>query len=187
MKRARVMMDGIRFVLGVQEVQGEIVAEQGMVMFHSPEKHLVTPMPVYVPPERYGERITVCTHVGGRDILTVAGDDDVLVSNMRKEYLDLLVSKDVLNSFLDTWKTSRTSSFVSHLAMFAVVSLLCLLSALFRIYPVVYITAVAILPYYRLFNKSASLMETTVVWDSYGHWVDLDSGRTNLNGGFQLW
>lgn len=187
MKHTGVVIEGTRFVLGVREVHGEIVAEQGMVMFHSPDDHVFAQMPVYVPPERYGEPITVCTHIGRQDILTSAGDDDILVTNMAENHLDLLTSKNQLANYLDTWKTTKMPAFVTHLALFAVVSILSLLTALLGVYPVTYLTLLAIVPYYRLFTKAARLMETNVVWDDYGHWVNLDTGKTNLNGGFQLW
>lgn len=187
MKHTGVVMEGARFVLGVREVKGTITAEQGMVMFYAPDDGVLCQMPVYVPSSRYGEELTVCTHIGRQEIMTSAGDDDVLEANMKSNYIDLLTSVKQIENHLDTWKTSKMPVFITQLATFCIAFVLSFVSALLRIYPVTYVVLVALVPYYRIFTKAARLMETSVVWDSYGHWVDLRRGRTNLNGGYQLW
>lgn len=185
-KERFVVLEHTRFVLGVKPVTGLICAEQGIVMFYAKEAGILAPMPVPVSYERYDTELTVYVHSGRQDILLQAGQDDMEESRLSSSDVNVLTQIQYLQECLDEWKVQYADTIADNFSLMLSSGFLLLLSSLLLIWPVIIPLMGAVLVYYLKFSRVARLMNTTVVWDSHGHWVDLKNNTTNLNGGFCL-
>lgn len=180
-----------KFVCVVDEVEGRLVPQNGIVHFFAEQKGIVVPLNFDVRPDLIGEEVSVMIRRYDGELLLQVGEDDVLDEEIdpdREYAIGELADINQLDDILDNKKETLINTSVAIMGMFVVS---CIAAALFwcifdswivsAIYGVIGLYLLAsIITRFRTLTKST-------VYDRVGNWIDLNSGKTSLNGGQFTW
>lgn len=188
----KLQIQGVRFCLGVENIKGIIDASDGFVKFYSPERKIMANLPFGVTADAFGQEVVATMYAGTNRIVTKRTRDHIPLDKLRPGDIDLLNNIDILYDKLEEQKIENipkvTKEYMSVIscALGIVISYLCR-----EILPKIWIgflcASVAILVWSVIMASSLTrVLNSNVIYDDYGHWIDLETGETNLAGGYTI-
>lgn len=156
-------------------------------MFYSEREGVIARLPFFVTADMYEEPLTGFIHRGEDEIFVEMGPDDIFYEDLRDDMLDVNSDEDYLPDFLEKAKLAILPKAIKSILL--TLGLVVALIAVFLIFRKFAFTA----PFALLLLASGAntrsylkVLDTTVLYDRRGHWVDLYTGETSLNGGWRI-
>ena len=189
------------FTTLVHDEQATIVAEQGMVMLFSEESQKVYRLPsgVTFPYEAYGESVTITVRNITDEVILELDEDDIYEADLSKKANDKKMPVDNWHDVVTLMDERRlqivmkafqdVGTFVAGI----VLSVFCywltttefqlmFLSWLGLVVGIVIAGVGGLVPAIKHFRQST----TKVIADGAGNHINLDTGKTNMNGGMMI-
>lgn len=178
-KRKALIFEDLRLCVEIEDVDGIIHAEQGIVAFFSPERGMVIPLTFFVPAELFEESTTA----------TVETATGRLVSNVENYhvYKDELKPGDVIVTKISSLEKLLEEEKLRNVAKGVPLFFICVGTVIADIVfgRIGFILGFALSTV--LFTLSAlrlrwliRCLNSHTIVDKYGNWIDLDSGKSNI-------
>lgn len=187
-----IVLDDIRFKLGVREVTGIIHAEQGIPMFYNEEEGIVARLPFPVSAEHYEMPVCVYMRPHTNEIITHLGPDDKIIDELGEDEEDVTNSYEILRSQFDEQKLRRVPRALMATGMCWISAILTIIGGAllyFKILPTWIPVAVlgAVFVGSLIVSRSyTKILNQNIMYDSFGNWINFDTGETSLNNGYTL-
>lgn len=181
---AKLILKDMVFVTTVAEVTGLIHAEQGIPMFYNKERGILSPLPCFIRAEFYETEVNAFVRIGSKEVILEPGPHDRLEGHLRKYEYDVFLQYDQI---MDNRERAKLSLVPRALACSAgsLIGFIVLLVGvlLLKLWPV---TAVGFLAFVignlctRHYRKA---LDSEIVYDRKGNWINIVTGETSLNDG----
>lgn len=189
---SKIVMNNTKFKLGVEKLQGKIVAEQGIVSLHCPERNLVVPLDFFVSYEYFDTDVEFYYRPSEHKVIMELGEDDKLIETLKDNELDIANSKQEVFDYLESYKLKFVKRVLFSFVL-CFITLLCLIInavLLFTFHKFILagwlIGVIAFIVSCLYASDCVGVMSSSVVYDSYGNYVDVNTGMHNLSGGGQI-
>lgn len=181
----------------VRDVNARVIAEQGMVVLkvEGESAPYFLPEGVVLDHQYFGEELTVTIRGITGEVILELGEDDIyeedLAQNSKLIPVDNwhevkeLFNEQKIQAF--TRNAKALSTFIAGIVLTAVSGWLCAVGDF--PYPIIPILGIplgiflsigcGLLPTIGLIKQ----LNTDVIWDGAGNWINVETGETNLNGG----
>lgn len=185
-------MNNTKFKLGVEKLQGKIVAEQGIVCLHCPERNLVVPLDFFVSYEYFDTEVEFYYRPSEHKVIIELGEDDELIDTLKDDELDIANSKQKVFDYLESYKLKFVKRVLFSFAL-CFITLLCLIINVVLLFAfhkfillgwLIGVTAFIMACLYA--SDCVGVMSSSVLYDSSGNYINVDTGEHNLNGGGQI-
>ncbi len=176
-----ITLDDYRFKLGVKTYHGIIHAEQGMAMFYCEGEGVVARLPFFVSADLFEQPFTAYMHDGDDTIFTELDYDDILVEDIRSDMLDVSGNWKQLEELVESAKLALLPKAARVTLATIVVGISTIIVTFLKWYwlsSILFLVTVGMIFWTRGYIKT---LDSHVVYDRRGRWVDLETGRTNLN------
>lgn len=183
----KLTVEGKRFKVGTAQLKGIIHAEQGIPMFYCEREGVIARLPFFVSADMYEEPFTAFYHPGSDVIFTELSRDDILLEDVRPDMIDVIGEDTNLGQLLEKAKLeilphAMTLCLCSVLSV--IVSVVSIL--LFRKFLVSLLLGALTVGIIGATRSHLGALNSTVLYDKRGRWVDVATGKTNLNGGWDI-
>lgn len=190
------------FATMVHDADATVVVQGGVTLLQEDGtgKPYNLPSSIYLPPDASGQRCTITVRDMTSEVITELGDDDIYEDALYEKGADALLPVDEWDevmTLLDETKvkyiTTALSSLTTAVAGAALVGVCLLLKLKTQFQPVAALyTGIVLGTIICLVFGLARAIKTfvnvgsRVIMDRDGNYIDVDTGKTNLNGGMRL-
>ncbi len=184
--RNAIVLEDVVFKLGVQDVKGTIHGQQGVTCFISEEEKLVIPLTFSVPLEMYEEEVTACVRTCDESLVLEMGEDDVYIDDLDEEEGEVDVTNPSVISEMFEEQKLRVLPQVIMGVVYTIGCLIAFIVTLLLKVPLFpYVCIIACIGVWCLIwsIKWYSQLNKSIAYDANGNWIDMETGRTSLNGG----
>lgn len=183
----KLILPGKRFKIGTRQLTGIIHAEQGMAMFYCEREGVVARLPFCATVDMFEEPFTAFLHTGEDVIFTELSRDDILLEDVRPDMIDVVGSNTNWNRLLERAKMDVLPTAM----MMCITSVITFIAWLVTtvLFKKLWLSILLGLAFLSLFIEARDyfrVLSSTVLYDKRGHWVDVSSGKTSLNGGWDI-
>lgn len=201
MSKKAVKAKDVVFATLVHNEEMTIIAEQGVVLLQSKvtgKPHLL-PMGVVLPAQSYGQSCSVTIRDITDEVVLHPGEDDIFEEDLSKRENEKVMPVDHWDDILTLMDELKLESITRSLTsigsaasgiLLCGVSLYLYLKTVFAfpylcIVGAVFGVAAAGFSLYSLVKNFGSA-DSKVIQDGKGNYINLDTGRTNMNGGMKI-
>lgn len=183
---SNIVLEDTYFKLGAERVVGHILAQNGIPYFYCDEKGTASSLPFAVSSDYLGVETRAYMRNGTTEILAELGEDDVLIDELEDDELDVLAGLEPVNALYEEEKIRRLSdlTYPFFVCIFSVAAVITgiVMKKWFILVAGLIALAINVFDIYRI----SKVFRRQRVYDAAGHYVDLSTGETDLNGGYKI-
>lgn len=199
-KQNKFYLPNSRFVTLVRNIDGKVTPWNGMIVLHDVENNKPYSLPVGVtmPLEMYGEPISFLVRLVTEEVILELGPQDMLLEDY-DESDEKIIAVDNYFELEQTLAELKADSFGKMTKyLYNIVGGFCLVFACFYarnspVIPAPFLLASTILGVFgAIFRgviptvKFISSFSSSRLYDCTGHYVDVETGKSNMNGGMRF-
>ena len=174
-----IVLPDINLCIEIEDVEGIICAEQGMVVFYSAERGIVTPLKFFVPADMYGEEVVASVSKVTREVYSRRPPYGKYADDMQENDYDIH-DYNALSTLLDQYKISQVSTIIP----FYLITFCAIVGIIFSVVTQTFISlmlctlsSIAAVVCARAYSKR---LDSQTIIDSSGNWVNLETGENSF-------
>ena len=174
-----IVLPDLHLCVEIEDVKGTICAEQGMVVFYSPERGIVTPLGFSVPGYMYDEEVIAVLNKTTKKVYSCRPPYGKYADDMQENDYDIH-DYNALSTLLDQYKISQVSTIIPFylLTFFAVIGII--FSAITHTFISLVLCTLSLITAVVYARALSKRLNSQTIIDGEGNWVNLETGESSF-------